>query len=232
MPGFADICSMRILLIAATRAELAPTLSWLKAHDNQLGGHLVFTGTTGIGVLMSGWWLGRHLAEIHPQLVIQAGVAGSFHPDWKPGQAMAIQKDFIGDLGAWEGDNFQDVFRLGLLAESQPPFQEGWLVNPHARLLKESGLPLASAVTVNEISTDPKDIGRFQQRGALLETMEGAALHFACLQSGIPFIQIRTISNTVGVRDKRQWQLPAAIDSLNQYLQHWLPLLKSEWLCN
>jgi futalosine hydrolase len=60
--------------------------------------------------------------------------------------------------------------------------------------------------------------------------MEGAALHFACLQSGIPFIQIRTISNTVGVRDKQQWQLPAAIDSLNQYLQHWLPLIKSEWL--
>ena len=230
MPGFADICSMRILLIAATRAELAPTLSLLKANDNQLGGHLVFTGITGIGAMMSGWWLGKYLAEIHPQLVIQAGVAGSFYPDWKPGQAMAIQKDFIGDLGAWESDGFQDVFRLGLLAESQPPFQEGWLVNPHTRLLKESGLPLASSVTVNEISTDPKDIRRFQQSGVMLETMEGAALHFACLQSGTPFVQIRTISNTVGVRDKQHWELSAAIDSLNQYLQHWLPLLKSEWL--
>lgn len=221
---------MRILLIAATRAELAPTLSWLKEHDNQVGGHLVFTGITGIGSLMTGWWLGRYLSEIHPQVVIQAGVAGSFLPSWSAGQAMAIEKDGMGDLGAWEGDAFRTIYQLGLQSESQPPFQDGWLPNPYSRLLKESGLPLASAVTVNEASTAERDIRRFREAGCMLESMEGAALHYACRQSGIPFIQIRTISNSVGVRDKQQWQLGPAIETLQQYLRHWLPTLKSEWL--
>lgn len=221
---------MRILLIAATRAEIAPTLAWLKDHEYQAGGHLIIAAATGIGSLMSGWWLGRHLAEIHPQLVVQAGIAGSFEPDWSAGQAVAVQKDCLADLGAWENDRFRNIFDLQLQNENQPPFNEGWLNNPHDRLLKESGLPVVAAATVNEISTSADDISRLRQEGAAIESMEGAALHFACLQCGVPFIQIRTISNSVGVRDKSKWKMMPAIDALNEYLQHWLPLIKSEWL--
>ena len=230
MPGFADICSMRILLLAATRAELAPLLHWLKENEYQAGGHVIITGFTGIGSLMSGWWMGRHFSEIRPQLVIQAGVAGYFGQDWTPGQLMAVKKDCLADLGVWENDQFRSIFDLKLQNEDQPPFNQGWLRNPHERLLEQSGLPLADAVTVNEISTSPRNIVHLQDMGARLESMEGAALHFACLQAGLPFLQIRSVSNRVGVRDKSQWQLGPAIQSLNHYLQHWLPLIKSEWL--
>ena len=130
----------------------------------------------------------------------------------------------------WENDQFRSIFDLKLQNEDQPPFNQGWLRNPHERLLEQSGLPLADAVTVNEISTSPRNIVHLQDMGARLESMEGAALHFACLQAGLPFLQIRSVSNRVGVRDKSQWQLGPAIQSLNHYLQHWLPLIKSEWL--
>ncbi|MFZ1371603.1 MAG: futalosine hydrolase, partial [Ferruginibacter sp.] len=48
-----------------------------------------------------------------------------------------------------------------------------------------------------------------------IETMEGAALHYVCLQENIPFLQIRSISNYVGERDKIKWKLKEAIENLN-----------------
>ena len=46
--------------------------------------------------------------------------------------------------------------------------------------------------------------------GALLENMEGAgSAHVAALYA-IPFLEIRAVSNRVGDRDKRRWDLPLA----------------------
>ena len=45
--------------------------------------------------------------------------------------------------------------------------------------------------------------------------MEGAAFHFVCLQQKIPFIQIRSISNSVGERDKSKWVIKEAVSNLN-----------------
>jgi futalosine hydrolase len=49
--------------------------------------------------------------------------------------------------------------------------------------------------------------------------MEGAAFHYVCLMKQIPFIQIRSISNKVGERDKRKWKMKHAIERLKEELQ-------------
>ncbi len=48
--------------------------------------------------------------------------------------------------------------------------------------------------------------------------MEGAALHYVCLQEQIPFVQIRSVSNYVGERDKTKWKMKEAIENLNTEL--------------
>ena len=48
--------------------------------------------------------------------------------------------------------------------------------------------------------------------------MEGAALHFVCLQQKISFIQIRSVSNYVGERNKSSWKMEEAINQLNKTL--------------
>ena len=48
--------------------------------------------------------------------------------------------------------------------------------------------------------------------------MEGAAFHFVCLQQNIPFLQLRSISNKVGERNKTKWNLIEAIVNLNREL--------------
>ena len=48
--------------------------------------------------------------------------------------------------------------------------------------------------------------------------MEGAALHYICLQDEISFVQIRTVSNYVGERDKTKWKIKEAFENLNDEL--------------
>ena len=51
-----------------------------------------------------------------------------------------------------------------------------------------------------------------------IESMEGAALHYVCTDLEVPYLQIRSISNYVGERDKIKWKMPLAIANLNDTL--------------
>ena len=50
------------------------------------------------------------------------------------------------------------------------------------------------------------------------ESMEGAALHYVCLMENIPFLQIRSISNYIGERNKKKWDMNQSIYDLNNAL--------------
>jgi futalosine hydrolase len=46
--------------------------------------------------------------------------------------------------------------------------------------------------------------------------MEGAAFAYACALSGLPYAQVRAISNVVERRNRGAWKLDLAIDNLNR----------------
>jgi len=48
--------------------------------------------------------------------------------------------------------------------------------------------------------------------------MEGAAFLFVCEHEQIPCIQLRAVSNFVEKRNKEAWNIPLAIENLNQQL--------------
>jgi futalosine hydrolase len=85
--------------------------------------------------------------------------------------------------------------------------------------LELSGLEQVRAITVNEITTETKRIEWYKKNlSPAVESMEGAALHYVCLRENIPFLQIRSISNEIGERDKKKWGLSEAITTLNEKL--------------
>ena len=47
-----------------------------------------------------------------------------------------------------------------------------------------------------------------------VESMEGAAFMYACLVHGLPFAQVRAISNVVERRNRGAWKLTEAIENL------------------
>ena len=49
---------------------------------------------------------------------------------------------------------------------------------------------------------------------AVAEAMEGIGVYAAATQAGIPFAEIRTISNRVGPRRREEWRITEALASL------------------
>ena len=73
-------------------------------------------------------------------------------------------------------------------------------------------LPRASGNTVP--SLDPQ----YRCPEADVESMEGAAFFEVCLEAGIPFAEIRSVSNTVGEADRSRWDIPLALAKLHEAL--------------
>lgn len=213
---------MQLLLCAATAAEVETTVAVRK----QSGKRKVDCIVTGVGLMAATFHLQEQLLKKKYDFVIQAGVAGSCALQLAPGAVAVVGKDCVGDEGVWEGENFKNVFDLGLRPDA-PPYQQYWLANPDTDL-SGYGLPVVTAATVNQISTDKKMIRHLSHIGASLESMEGAALHYVCLKKGVPFLQLRAVSNVIGERDKSQWHMGLALNNLNRELQRILNKLLHE----
>lgn len=214
-----DLCIMNILLTAATPGEIRITMEYLTekkySRKNCSTGILV----TGVGMVNTIYALTKHISASRPDIIVQAGIGGSLHPFYPPPSVVIISEEVMGDMGAEEDHTFKDIFDLGLAEENIFPFSGKKLVNPHRQLLEKIKLPAVRGISVNEITTNAGRIQQLAEKyGAMIESMEGAALHYVCLQEAIPFIQIRSVSNFAGERDKSKWQMQEAIDHLNREL--------------
>ena len=76
-------------------------------------------------------------------------------------------------------------------------------------------LPVVTGATVNTTTgTDETGAIRHKKYGAEVESMEGAgALKFGN-DFKVPVLQIRSISNIAGIRDKANWNIGNALKSL------------------
>lgn len=209
---------MKLIVAAATEAEIQPTIAWLK----ESGRTDVETLITGIGLFSTAFALGKRLAAADkPALVLQAGIGGAFERGLQLGDAVTIDKEYFGDLGAEDNGQFIDLFGIGLWKHDQHPFTHDYLLNPFDEVPPAlANLPRKTAVSVNTVSGEAATIARLErQYRPAIESMEGAALHYACLLEKVPFLQLRTVSNYVEQRDKSKWDIPTALRRLNELLR-------------
>jgi futalosine hydrolase len=200
---------MQTLIIAATEYEIHPFIAGNPDIDVLI---------TGVGVPSAIYQLQKRVHQMDYDLIIQAGIAGSFNGEIVLGQTFLIKQDCFADIGIEEKGNYTPIFKTELLDKNEFPFVNGWLINTH-EYLKKSDLPAAKAITVNKLSDSELQKQQYITAfDADIESMEGAALHYVCLQENIPFLQIRSVSNYVGERDKTKWKLKEAIENLNTEL--------------
>jgi nucleoside phosphorylase len=77
-------------------------------------------------------------------------------------------------------------------------------------------LPAVTGITVNTVHGNVRSIARVVERLAPdVESMEGAAFMYACLVSGVRFVQVRAVSNVVEKRNRGAWRIGEAVAALN-----------------
>ncbi|MEJ8818175.1 futalosine hydrolase [Lacibacter sp. H407] len=211
---------MNCLVVSATVLEIKPFIQHCRTTNklDYIDLQLDFL-VTGVGSINTTYALMKHLQVKKPDIVIMAGIAGAFDQSLNLGDVVAVKQEALADLGVQEIDGYKDVFDLKLLSANEFPFKQKKLVNPFTMLMERTKLPLVGSVTVNQITSAKKTAELYQTKyKAKIENMEGAALHLVCMKENIPFVQIRSISNYVGERNKQKWKLKEAVQNLNKEL--------------
>ena len=223
-----DLCNcwqnttMKIIIISATDFEVATAKQKIKSPKNV---EIVFK-TTGVGMLATAVFLSKIIYEEKPDFIIQAGIAGCFDSNISLGKTVLVEEEFLGDLGVIENGKWNDVFDLKLIKPNEKPFKKKGLINSHIKQFGSLNLLFVKAVTVNQITTEPNHIKQLTKKyNPTIESMEGAALHYICNLYQIPYLQIRSISNYIGERNKSKWEIKKAIDNLTPALKEVVKLL-------
>lgn len=216
---------MQVLLVAATPFEIAPTISWLEntfgtdGNGRFINGALdVQVGISGVGMLNTCWKMAGFLALKRPDFAINAGVAGAIDRSLQLGDVRLVATERLADLGVEDAEGqFTDLFELGFEDRDRAPFSGGKMINPG----KAAYLPAVNGITVNKAHGSEASIAALREKypDAQLESMEGAAFFYACLKTGVPFAEIRSISNYVEPRNRETWDLPLAISNLNEVIR-------------
>jgi futalosine hydrolase len=209
---------MNCLVVAATVIEITPFLEHYRAKKGLFTNIEIDVLITGIGLTATTYSLTKQLNVKRPDFVIQAGLGGCFDRAVPLGSVLAIRQEAIADQSVIELDKLKTMFDLKLVPQNQHPFYKGWLINK-SDLLKKVRWKKVKGVSTNEITTSKQKVKFYTATfDPVVESMEGAALHYVCLMEKIPFLQIRSISNYIGERNKKNWNMKESIINLNNEL--------------
>jgi futalosine hydrolase len=222
-----------LLVVAATGRELAAALGVKDCGPQgavtelSVHGRSVLALVAGIGVVNTALELGRALGWSDVTGVLDVGVAGSFDLGAHPvGCVRLVERECWPEYGLLcTGAVAADARGLGFALDGGAPGADAifdsleWSAAaelPSLGLAAE-GWTTATSLTVSGVTADPQRaqalFGRF---GAGLENMEGFAAAYAARRAGLPFAELRAVSNPVGARPPQGWNLPGALDALGQ----------------
>lgn len=222
---------MRILIVAATQAEIEPLflvqsgeLPVLSVEDTAPGDSELRTQNlkiliTGVGMVATAFALGRHLALNQYDLAINLGIAGSFDRSLDLGEVVEITTDTFSEFGAEDGVDFLTIKDLGFGDNMYGASTSvSNILNNLSPGDSDLRLKQVSGITVNCVHGDDHTIGKIKDRlNPKIESMEGAAFFYACKLAGLPCVQIRAVSNYVEKRNRDSWQIGLAVKNLNTF---------------
>lgn len=211
---------MNILIASATLSEIEPLLKKVEVIQNL--NNTVFEANyhttditfviSGVGMCEMSYCMAKTLNDNY-DLAINAGIAGAFSKKLALGQVVNVNHDIFSELGAEDGDKFLTLHDLNLAGTNE--------VNNNSSIKNKviEELPKVLGITVNTVHGNDKNIQKIIQRlNPDVESMEGAAFMYASKKEGLPFVQLRAVSNYVERRNKTNWTIPLALDNLSKTL--------------
>lgn len=178
---------------------------------------------TGVSKSNAAGALATTLHPNHPYgAVLSLGIAGAL-----PGSGLKVRQSItatacmFADEGLVTVDGFQTLANMGFPVDSTLEAPEAIPTAPVLQHVFRSETDAAGTIaTVSTCSgTDAIASEVVRRTGALAETMEGAALALIARRRGIPYCEVRTISNHTGERAAQQWDIPGAVARLSDIVR-------------
>ncbi|MFD8619128.1 futalosine hydrolase [Streptomyces sp. NPDC059513] len=160
----------------------------------------------------------------HPYgLVVSAGIGGGFAPAAPLGSLVVASDIVAADLGAETPDGFLPVTALGFGRDrfTPPPA----LVREVASAAGGAPGPVLTVSTVTGTAARTAAL-LAAHPGALAEAMEGFGVAEAAERAGVPALEVRAVSNTVGPRDRASWRIGDALAALTAAFGKSAPVLE------
>jgi futalosine hydrolase len=147
----------------------------------------------------------------HPyDLVVCAGIAGAFRGQAELRQVVLANRIVHADLGVDSPTGFLALHELGF-GETEHELPPKLVAAAADRLNAQVG----AVLTVSTATGTDQRAAKFAARyAAVAEAMEGAGIYAAARAADIPMLEVRAISNVVGRRDLRGWDIPGALSAL------------------
>lgn len=169
--------------------------------------------TAGVGPAAAAAATATALAGRRYPLVLSAGIAGGFAPRAPIGAVVVADTIVAADLGAQTPEGFRDVTELGFgtVRHTPPPAAV-------TLLAQATGAVTGPILTVSTVTGSAARAAELTERhpGVAAEAMEGFGVAEAATRHGVPALELRTISNAVGPRDRAAWRIGEALGALEQ----------------
>lgn len=211
---------MKALIITATKLEaelIAKNLEMKEINDFFLSSKKFDTDLliTGIGIpaTIFSMFTAANLGIY--DLIINAGIAGSFNKDIMIGNVANIISDSFADVLISDNNVGIPVF--------ETKFNENFknLIN-NGRIYNTSDYPAAFKTILQASGISVNIPERINASKFDIETMEGAAFMLVCKHFKKNFIQLRGISNLIGITEKQDWNFKEPISAYSKIITDFL----------
>ncbi|HDM10421.1 MAG TPA: futalosine hydrolase [Desulfobacteraceae bacterium] len=199
-----------------------------KVNRGSYSGYDLFLCVGGVGSVSMATTLTVFILTISPDYVMLIGSAGGFSQAGTKVLDVAIATEEIAAQLGVEGWPKGAIEPLNLAANQIELDQK--LAGRAVAALKTSSMrvdvrsgPFVTVSTVTA-SRDTAENYYFTHR-AIAENMEGFGAAYSCKFFGVPFLELRVVSNEVGDRNRARWQLDKACQRVQEVA---LSLLRSE----
>jgi futalosine hydrolase len=201
---------MTILVVTAVETEA-------DAVRAGLAGDRTDVATVGVGPAAAAAGTARLLALAEAAdrpyaAVLCAGIGGGFAGRAGVGATVLARRSVAADLGADSPDGFLPLDELGFGA-TVAVSDAGLLGRLWAAL---PGALVGDVLTVSTVTGTAGSAATLAARhpDALAEGMEGYGVACAAAGAGLPFAELRTVSNPIGPRDRAAWRIADALAAL------------------
>jgi len=231
-----------IALLCSVQAEAERLLgSLVVMRSTTLGSKLLIEGNlddrrillciSGMGKVNAAHAATLMFSRFNPKAIVVFGIGGAYPSSGARIGDLAIAKEEIaGDEGVLTQEGFKDAEYIGIpllktatsviystYAASEPLVQDALRSLGENEETGRRSVHVGSFVTLSTCTGTAARASELEERyHGLCENMEGAAVAQVAVLHGVPWLEVRGISNIVEERDLATWDIPKATQSVQQ----------------